>query len=43
MFSSVPVKEADLYLTVETRDATQNQEILKKLCEAGYSTELIQE
>ena len=43
MFSSVPVKEADLYLTVETRDATQSQEILKKLCEAGYSTELIQE
>ena len=43
MFSSVAVKEADLYLTVETRDAGQSQDILKKLGEAGYSAELIQE
>jgi threonine dehydratase len=41
MFSSVPVKEADLYLTVETRDAAQSKEILQKLCEAGYRAELI--
>ena len=34
---------AELYLRVETRDATQSQDILKKLCEAGYSAELIQE
>ena len=43
MFASVPIKRADLYLTVETRDATQNLEILAKLRERGYDAELLQE
>ncbi|PCI79204.1 MAG: threonine ammonia-lyase [SAR86 cluster bacterium] len=41
MFASVPIKKADLYLTVETRDAEQNQEILARLRELGYEAELI--
>jgi len=40
MFASVPVKDADLYITVETRDADQSDEILQKLREAGYDAEL---
>ncbi|MEQ8953267.1 MAG: pyridoxal-phosphate dependent enzyme, partial [Gammaproteobacteria bacterium] len=43
MFASVPIKRADLYLTVETRDATQNREILQKLRERGYDAELLEE
>lgn len=43
MFASVPIKRADLYLTVETRDATQNLEILAKLRERGYDAELLKE
>lgn len=43
MFASVPIKRADLYLTVETRDATQNLEILEKLRERGYDAELLKE
>ena len=43
MFASVPIKRADLYLTVETRDATQNLEILDKLRERGYDAELLKE
>ena len=43
MFASVPIKKADLYLTVETRDATQNQEILARLKELGYDAELLAE
>ncbi len=43
MFASVPIKRADLYLTVETRDANQNQEILEKLRERGYDAELLKE
>lgn len=41
MFSHLPVKEADLYLTVETRDAKQNSDILQKLRDLGYSAELL--
>ncbi|NKB33451.1 MAG: threonine ammonia-lyase [Pseudomonadales bacterium] len=41
MFSSVPVKEADLYLTVETRDASQADKILNSLRENGYNSEII--
>ncbi len=43
MFASVPIKKADLYLTVETRDATQNLEILARLRELGYDAELLKE
>lgn len=43
MFSHVPIKEADLYLTVETRDATQSEEILAKLRAEGYVAEIILE
>ncbi len=43
MFSNVPVKDADLYLTVETRDARQSQEIQQKLSELGYQTTLLQD
>lgn len=43
MFASVPIKKADLYLTVETRDAAQNQEILARLKELGYDAELLKE
>jgi hypothetical protein len=32
-----------LYLTVETRDATQNLEILARLKELGYDAELLKE
>lgn len=41
MFASVPIKKADLYLTVETRDAKQNLEILAKLQERGYDAQLL--
>ncbi len=41
MFSSVPIKEADLFLTVEIRDATQGDEILKGLQNLDYRAELI--
>jgi len=41
MFSTVPVKEANLFLTVEIRDATQGGEILASLDERGYEAELI--
>jgi len=43
LFASVPVKQADLYLTVETRDAAQSEEILAKLRASGYVAELILE
>ncbi|PCJ39305.1 MAG: threonine ammonia-lyase [SAR86 cluster bacterium] len=36
MFSSLPIKEADLYLTVETKDALQSEVILQKLRELDY-------
>lgn len=43
MFASVPIKKADLYLTVETRDAAQNQEILARLQQQGFDAELLKE
>jgi len=43
MFASVPIKKAELYLTVETRDATQNEEILSRLNELGYDAKLLKE
>lgn len=41
MFSRLPIKKADLYLTVETKDASQSQVILQSLQEIGYSAELM--
>lgn len=43
MFSNVPVKDADLYLTVETRDAKQSHQIKDRLDELGYATTLLQD
>lgn len=43
MFPNVPVKDAELYLTVETRGAKQSQEILTKLCDLGHHTTLLQD
>ncbi|MEQ8315209.1 MAG: threonine ammonia-lyase [Gammaproteobacteria bacterium] len=43
MFSNVPVKDADLYLTVETRDAKQSQMIKARLDELGYAATLLQD
>ncbi|HAJ76593.1 MAG: threonine ammonia-lyase [Gammaproteobacteria bacterium] len=42
MFAALPVKEADLYITVETRDKEQAEAILKQLQANGYLAELIQ-
>ncbi len=41
MFGAVPVKDADLYVTVETKGFEQSQEILQQLCSAGYRAELL--
>ena len=43
MFGSIPVKDADLYITVETRDAVQSEEILAQLRAIGYIAELLHE
>ncbi|MFK8050640.1 MAG: threonine ammonia-lyase [Halioglobus sp.] len=43
MFASVPVKKADLYLTVETRDAEQNQAILARLRALNYNAKLLED
>ena len=43
MFGSIPVKDADLYITVETRDAVQSEEILARLRAIGYIAELLHE
>ena len=43
MLSNISVKDADLYLTVETRDREQSKEILQKLQELGYHTTLLQD
>lgn len=43
MFASVPVKKADLYLTVETRDAEQNQSILARLRGLKYNAKLLED
>jgi len=39
----VPVKKADLYLTVETRDAEQNQAILARLRALNYNAKLLED
>ena len=43
MLSNISVKDADLYLTVETRDREQSKEILQKLQELGYHPTLLQD
>ncbi|MDG2089704.1 MAG: threonine ammonia-lyase [Gammaproteobacteria bacterium] len=43
MFSSLPIKEADLYLTVETKDVSQSEVILKKLMELGYQASMVED
>ena len=43
MFGAVHVKDADLYVTVETRGLEQSQEILEKLIELGYAAELLKD
>ena len=43
MLADVPVKDADLSLTVETRDGDQSKLILTKLQESGYNTTLLQD
>lgn len=43
MFASASIKKADLSLTVETRDAEQNQDILKRLREMGYHAKLLKD
>jgi len=40
MFSSLPIKEADLYVTVETKDVSQSQVILEKLKSLHYQAEM---
>ena len=42
MFSNLPVKDTGLYLTVETRGASQSQDILQRLLGLGYETPLLQ-
>ena len=42
MFGGMAVREADLYLTVETRDAEQSEEILNKLQASDYVAEIMQ-
>lgn len=41
LFGTVPVRKADLYITVETRDARQSQDIQRHLQELGYETRLL--
>ena len=43
MFASVPIKKACLYLTGQTKDAKQNEEILARLKELGNDVELLAE
>ena len=43
MFASVPIKKAGLYLTGQTKDAKQNEEILARLKELGNDVELLAE
>ena len=40
MFSTLPIKEADLYVTVETKDESQSEVILKKLWELNYQASI---
>lgn len=41
MFASIRAKDADLYVTVETRDRQQSNEILQKLTAMGYKAQLL--
>lgn len=41
MFASIRAKDADLYVTVETRDRQQSNDILQKLIEMGYKAQLL--
>lgn len=43
MFSHIPIKSTDLYITVETRDAKHSQEILEQLVSAGFETKLLRD
>jgi threonine dehydratase len=43
LFGTVPVRRADLYITVETRDAAQSQKIQEQLQTRGYNTVLLKE
>ncbi len=43
LFGTVPVRRADLYITVETRDAAQSQKIQEQLQARGYNTVLLKE
>lgn len=43
MFSSLPIKEADLYLTVETKDVSQSEVILEKLHALGYQASMVED
>lgn len=43
MFSSLPIKEADLYLTVETKDVSQSEVILRKLHELDYHASMVED
>ena len=43
LFGTIPVRKADLYITVETRDSSQSQRIQDQLRERGYDTTLLRE
>lgn len=43
MFGTVPVRKADLYITLETRDAKQCAQIVERLQALGYETQLIKD
>ncbi|MFT6094600.1 MAG: hypothetical protein ACJA2Q_002505, partial [Pseudohongiellaceae bacterium] len=38
---SIRTKDADLYVTVETRDRQQSNEILQRLITLGYKAQLL--
>jgi len=42
LFGSIPVRKADLDITLETRDARQSEVIVERLKALGYETELMQ-
>jgi len=41
MFTSIRTKDADLYVTVETRDRQQSNDILRRLIALGYKAQLL--
>lgn len=43
LFGTIPVRKADLYITVETRDSSQSQRIQDQLQARGYDTTLLRE